>query len=111
MLHLIPTFVVLDSSHAGLTRASIEKAFYLSKRWIAWSSTAMTQVSKHQRRLGIVLVPSLFESRLLVFGDLRLVLGLPLLVRHAVDQLATLVFGHRHPTRIGGVLHPVRQTI
>jgi hypothetical protein len=56
---LIPTAIMLDSSCAdltqGLTRASIEKACYLSKRWIAGtsrSSPAMTEVSQHQRRLA-----------------------------------------------------------
>jgi hypothetical protein len=58
-----------------------------------------------------MLVGGLLEFGLLIVGGLLLVLGLPFLIGHAIDQLATFVFGHGYRTRVGGVLHPVRQTV
>src|SRR6516162_10402457 len=58
-----------------------------------------------------MLVTCLLECGLLVLGGLLLMLGLPLIVRHAVNPLAALVLGHRYTACIGGVLHPVRQAI
>src|SRR5262245_24599952 len=63
------------------------------------------------RRRNLVLVTGLLERGLLVLGGLLLVLGLPFLVRHAVERLPALGLGHRHAARIGGVLHPVRQAL
>ena len=56
-------------------------------------------------------VPGLLERGLLVLGGLLLVLGLPFLIRHAVDRLTALVLGHRHTAGVSGLLHPVRQAI
>src|SRR6516225_8104039 len=59
---------------------------------------------------------SMFLTGLCEGGELRrrgvgLVLGLPLLERHAVDGLAALVLGHRHATSVGGVLDPIGKTV
>src|SRR6516225_5672065 len=58
-----------------------------------------------------VLVARFLQCSLLLLRRLRLVLGLPLLVRHAVDQLPTLVLGQRHATFVGGILHPIGQAV
>src|SRR3954447_23023454 len=56
-------------------------------------------------------VTGLLECGLLVLGGLLLMLGLPFLIRHAIDRLTALVLGHRHAAGVSGLLHPVRQAI
>src|SRR5215470_8565794 len=59
----------------------------------------------------LMLVAGLLERGLLVLGSFFLIFRLPFRERHAVDPLAALVLGHRHPACIGGILHPVRQAV
>ncbi len=63
------------------------------------------------RRKQLVLVRGFPEGSLLILGGLFLMLGLPFLVRHAVDRLSALVLAHRHAVRIGRILHPVGQAV
>src|SRR5215217_1255313 len=54
---------------------------------------------------------SLLERGLLLGARLLLVLGLPGLVRHAVDEFAALVLAQRHALLVGRVLHPVGEAV
>src|SRR6478672_9316086 len=58
-----------------------------------------------------MLVGGLIESGLLLLRSLFMVLGLPLLVRHAVDQLAALIIRHWDMPFVSCVLHPIREAI
>src|SRR5438045_8198039 len=58
-----------------------------------------------------MLMARFLERGLLVGSGLLLVLGPPFLVGHAVNERAALVLGHWDMTRIGRVLHPVRQAV
>src|SRR4051794_27416308 len=61
-------------------------------------------------RRASVLV-ALFQRGLLRGRSLFLVLHLPLLIRHAVDDLAALVLAQRETLGVGGFLHPVAEAI
>src|ERR1044071_4498502 len=53
----------------------------------------------------------LFERRLLFGRSLFLIFLAPLVIRHAVHNLAALILAHRKALFVGGFLHPVRQAI
>ena len=58
----------------------------------------------------------MFMGRLRKFGllllrGLLLMLGLPFLVRHAVDELAALVSRERHAAGLGCFFHPIRKAV
>src|SRR5262249_52949126 len=58
-----------------------------------------------------VLVAAFLEGGPALGRRLALVLRLPFLVGHAVDDLAALVLAQRHALGIGRVLHPVGQAV
>src|SRR6185437_12926774 len=60
---------------------------------------------------ALVAGTGLFERRLLFFRGFLLVFRLPLIERLAVDDLAALILRHRDALGVGGVFHPVRETI
>src|SRR5260370_42451345 len=53
----------------------------------------------------------LLERGLLLYACFALVLGAPILVRHAVDGFAAHLLGHREALGVGGLLHPVGQAV
>src|SRR3954467_11022833 len=60
---------------------------------------------------GSVLVGCLVEFGLLFVRGFLLILGLPLVVWHAVDEFAALFSRERHAMRSRCVFHPIRKTI
>src|SRR5215472_17223003 len=64
----------------------------------------------HRTSSPLVLVGFL-EVRLLVGARLALVFGLPLFVRHPVDELSALILRHGNVFGVGCFLHPVGQAV
>src|SRR5436190_21053357 len=58
-----------------------------------------------------MLVGRLPEFGLLLLRGFLLILGLPFLVRHAVDELPALVSRQRHAARFRSVFDPIRKTV
>src|SRR5580698_5516770 len=66
---------------------------------------------KSAKTAASVLLACFFECRLLRRRRVVLVFGAPFVKRHAVDDLAALVLGHRQALGVGRVLHPVGQAV
>src|ERR1700719_475046 len=60
---------------------------------------------------GSMLVPRRPECGALIRARFTLVFRLPLVVRHAVDELPALVLGHGNALGVGRLLHPVREAV
>src|SRR5262245_23069695 len=68
-------------------------------------------LGRKKRRASAVLVPGLVVGLLLVAGRFLLVLGLPFVVRHAVDDLARLGIGDLDALLARFLAIPARQAV